>query len=451
MENAQQELIHRYDYPVPRYTSYPTVPAWRPDSLTQTAWSNAVRHAVSENPDISLYIHLPFCEKLCTYCGCNKKITKNHGVEDPYIEALLTEWKLYLAVFPRVPVIREVHLGGGTPTFFSPENLTRLMQELMQSTGQEEWPEGSVEVHPVVTRKEHMEALAASGFTRLSAGVQDFDPEVQRLINRIQSPELTETVLQDAREAGFESINIDIIYGLPRQTEDSIRFTLSEVIRMRPERIAFYSYAHVPWKSPGQRLYDEQDLPSGKEKRKLYELGRMLLLEAGYADIGMDHFALPGDPLRVAAEQGSLHRNFMGYTTSPEGTLIGLGASSISDAGTAFFQNEKDIRRYQERVQEGRFPFHTGHLLTREDSVVRQQIQDIMCRGYSPNALSDLSPERLERLKQMEAEGLITLNGTSLTLTDAGRPFLRNVCSVIDRYFNPTPAQTAGPVFSKSI
>lgn len=445
------ELIARYDKPVPRYTSYPTVPAWKSDSLTLTAWKNSVRQAFDQSPDISLYIHLPFCEKLCTYCGCNKKITKNHAVEDPYIHALLREWSFYLDILGSAPRIREIHLGGGTPTFFSPENLSLLIQSILITAQSNVASECSVEVHPVVTTSAHIQALADLGFTRLSAGIQDFDPEVQRLINRIQTPEQTHTVIQTARDLGFTGINVDIIYGLPRQTQDSIRMTMREVLKMRPERIAFYSYAHVPWKSPGQRLYDERDLPSGLEKRQLYELGRIILMEAGYQDIGMDHFALPQDPLLLAAKAGQLHRNFMGYTTAPEGLLIGLGASAISDSGTAFFQNEKDIKKYQQITEEGRLPYLVGHLLSHEDTQVRRQIKDLMCKGYSTDALIGLDPYRIQGLKQMEAEGILTLTETGIQLTETGKPFLRNVCSWIDRYYTTDRNAAEQPVFSKAL
>lgn len=445
------ELIARYDKPVPRYTSYPTVPAWKSDSLTLTAWKNSVRQAFAQSPDISLYIHLPFCDKLCTYCGCNKKITNNHGVEEPYIHAVLREWSYYLEILGSAPRIREIHLGGGTPTFFSPENLRILIQSILSSAQPSASPECSVEVHPVVTTEAHLKALAELGFTRLSAGIQDFDPEVQRLINRIQSPEQTAHVIQTARQLGFSAVNVDIIYGLPRQTQESIRMTLSEVLKMRPERIAFYSYAHVPWKSPGQRLYDERDLPVGLEKRQLYELGRTILLEAGYQDIGMDHFALPQDPLLLAAEAGQLHRNFMGYTTAPEALLIGLGASAISDSGTAFFQNEKDIKKYQQIIEEGRLPYLVGHLLSHEDIRVRRQIQDLMCQGYSSDALIGLDTNRLQGLKQMETEGILTLSETGIQLTETGKPFLRNVCSWIDRYYGTEVSTTVQPVFSKAL
>lgn len=446
---TRKELIAKYDKPVPRYTSYPTVPAWLPDSLGPEKWKEEVRtvfHKFRRQP-ISLYLHLPFCEKLCTYCGCNKKITNNHKVEDPYIETLLAEWDLYLQLWTGRPLIGEIHLGGGTPTFFSPENLERLMTGILKHADVVALPQFSVEVHPVVTTPKHIEMLAKLGFRRLSAGIQDFDPEVQRLINRIQSPEQTFEVIQTAREQGFEGINVDLIYGLPRQTQASIHMTIEEVHKMRPDRIAFYSYAHVPWKSPGQRLYDEHDLPSGEEKRALYETGRALLTQYGYTEIGMDHFALPGDPLLLAAEKGMLHRNFMGYTTEPESLLIGLGASSISDTGTAFHQNEKDIRLYQQRVMAGEIPFFTGHRLSEEDKRVRQQIQDIMCSGYAENVLEDLSPERRQALSELELDGLVELSHSGIQVTDMGKMFLRNICSVLDRRMIISDK----PVFSQSV
>jgi oxygen-independent coproporphyrinogen III oxidase len=275
METAFADLITKYDQPVPRYTSYPTVPFWDPEMPTAHQWFSIIRDTYHQDPEqgLSLYIHLPFCESLCTYCACNKRITKNHFVEMPYLTAVLKEWDMYVQALGELPLIREVHLGGGTPTFFSAENLRKLIEGIYKKARRSADFTASVEVHPNYTHKAHLATLYALGFRRLSVGVQDFSPEVQFTINRLQSFSDTKKVFDVARSIGYESINVDIIYGLPLQTTLSVRTTIERVNELRPERIAFYSYAHVPWKSKSQRRYDESDLPEGLEKRLLYELG----------------------------------------------------------------------------------------------------------------------------------------------------------------------------------
>src|SRR6476661_4118243 len=339
-------LIWKYNQPVPRYTSYPTVPNWN-EHIEAQDWENNFKARFNDENHvngISLYIHLPFCESLCTYCGCNKKITTNHKVEDEYLLAIEKEWNIYRKLMKQTPVIRELHLGGGTPTFFSPRNLQRLLNMILKNSIIHPQHEFSIEGHPNNTSAEHLRMLYHSGFRRISFGVQDNDPEVQRVINRIQPFENVQRVTELARSTGFRSVNFDLIYGLPLQTPESMERTINQVISLKPDRIAFYSYAHVPWTSKAQRLFDESHLPSAEEKIKLYLKGKELLMKSGYTDIGMDHFALSTDDLYEAWSSGRLHRNFMGYTTQSTKFLLGLGVSSISDTGNALAQNEKTLQ-----------------------------------------------------------------------------------------------------------
>ncbi len=312
-------LIKKYNVAGPRYTSYPTVPYWNDKPITVKEWSKSVKKTFDEtnvHDGISLYIHLPFCESLCTYCGCNTRITINHAVEKKYIAAVLKEWDMYLAMFVDKPRIKEIHLGGGTPTFFSPENLKVLIDGIMDKSVACKDAEFSFEAHPNNTTEEHLKMLYSLGFRRLSLGIQDFDPKVQTIVNRIQPFEIVDKVVKQARKIGYTSINFDLVYGLPLQTRKSVIDTINKVNVLRPDRIAFYSYAHVPWVKPGQRLFTEKDLPQDDEKRALYEIGKEKFSEMGYAEIGMDHFALNSDTLYKAANEGKLHRNFMGYTHS---------------------------------------------------------------------------------------------------------------------------------------
>ncbi|MEZ5022848.1 MAG: radical SAM protein [Chitinophagales bacterium] len=282
------ELIQKYNVQGPRYTSYPTVPYWT-NNPTNDQWIDHVKkvfHSSNSEEGISLYIHLPYCESLCTFCACNKRITINHAVEKPYIEALLKEWALYLQLFDEKPIIKEIHLGGGTPTFFQPENLHLLLSTIISSSIKHDEAAYSFEAHPKNTTKAHLETLFQLGFKRLSLGIQDFDPEVQRIINRVQPFEMVEEVVNNARDIGYESINFDLIYGLPKQDIDSIKMTIELVNQLVPDRIAFYSYAHVPWiKGGGQRLFTEADLPKDAEKRELYELGKQMFEAADYVEI----------------------------------------------------------------------------------------------------------------------------------------------------------------------
>ncbi len=457
MSTELRKLIEKYDIPAPRYTSYPTVPYWESEGVTTDIWIRELKKAFSKTDSKwSLYIHIPFCESLCTFCGCNTSITKNHNREEPYLAALHREWNLYLEAIPEIRnrVLDEIHLGGGTPTFLSPENLKKLLTPILASiTG----PSGtvmerSIEVDPRRTNQAHLQALREVGFTRVSMGVQDFDPEVQRLVNRIQPIEMTESLTLAARALGFSSVNYDLIYGLPKQTPATMKRTMDETIRLRPDRIALYSFAHVPWIKPVQRLFTEADLPTGADKRILYEIARIALLDAGYAEIGMDHFALKTDSLFKVSENRKLHRNFMGYTSHRTEILLGLGVSAISETPSCFHQNEKALPAFEKMMELGKITTHRGHLLTAKDQNQREQILKLMTR-LEVELESDQVSDAESFLHEMMKDGLVEIlrveGKTVLRVLEAGRPFLRNACLFFDSRLREKTPQAR--IFSKSI
>ena len=447
-------LIRKYNQPVPRYTSYPTVPYWK-QGVDKEQWKDIFASKFSEQNHvngISLYIHLPFCESLCTYCGCNKKITTNHKVEEEYLLAIEKEWLLYRKLMKQTPIIRELHLGGGTPTFFSPVNLQRLLKIILKYSIIHPKHEFSIEGHPNNTTIGHLKMLYDAGFRRISYGVQDNDPEVQRIINRIQPFENVKQATENARAVGFTSVNFDLIYGLPLQTVESIERTINQVIELKPDRIAFYSYAHVPWTSKAQRLFDESHLPAAEEKILLYLKGKELLMKNGYMDIGMDHFALPTDDLYKAREEGKLHRNFMGYTTQNTGLLLGLGVSSISDAGNAFAQNEKTLHDYYASVNAGNLPVTKGFILSEEDVAFRKYILNISCKGeteFEEKHLPLLEKYTFPKLNDLAKDKLVNWSKQGMMLTAQGHYFIRNICSAFDLFL--LRAEPLKQVFSKAI
>lgn len=433
-------LINKYNIPGPRYTSYPTVPYWDEASFTTDAWIDTLQKSFHESNDtegISIYIHLPFCESLCTFCACHKRITKLHTVEDGYITTLLKEWKMYVDLFGKKPIIKELHLGGGTPTFFSPENLKKLLNGIFELSTIAANPELSFEGHPNNTSIEHLKTLYSLGFRRCSFGVQDYDLKVQKTINRIQPFEKVEAVTNTARALGYESISHDLIFGLPHQTWESMSATIEKTKLLKPDRIAFYSYAHVPWiKGVGQRGFDENDLPSAELKRELYEKGKNLLEELGYVEIGMDHFSLPTDSLYRSMKDKTIHRNFMGYSSSSTQLMVGLGMSAISDSWYAFAQNDKTVEGYTERINEGKLPVFRGHILNEEDLIVRRHILNIMCHLETSWADKNMQlaemPEIVERLEEMQHDGLIDVMENRLQVTEKGRTFVRNIAMAFD-------------------
>lgn len=432
-------LIDKYNIPGPRYTSYPTVPFWDDASFTSDLWQQSVLRTFNETNDsegISIYIHLPFCEQLCTFCACHKRITKQHSVETPYLESVLKEWDLYVKLFGRTPKIKELHLGGGTPTFFSPKNLRILLEGIFAKAEIAENPQFSFEGHPNNTTRDHLQTLYDLGFRRASFGVQDYDPKVQKAINRIQPFENVKNVTEMAREIGYEGVSHDLVFGLPFHTWEKMEFTIRKTLELKPDRLAFYSYAHVPWiKGVGQRGFDENDLPSGEEKRKLYTNGKKLLEELGYIEVGMDHFALPHDDLYQSMISGDIHRNFMGYSSSKTKLMVGLGMSAISDSWYAFAQSNKTVEEYQKIVEEGIIPLVKGHILNEEDLVIRQHILNLMCRLETSWDLQTSFPEienALEALKEMEADGLVEISNNTIKITEKGRAFTRNVAMTFD-------------------
>ena len=433
-------LVTKYNVPGPRYTSYPTVPYWDSTTFSPEKWTQNVIQTFNESNSaegISLYIHLPFCESLCTFCGCNKRITKNHTVETPYLESVLQEWKLYMKVFPGRPIIKELHLGGGTPTFFSPANLKKLIDGIFSDADRAKNASFSFEGHPNNTSKEHLQTLNDLGFNRVSYGVQDYNFVVQKAIHRIQPFENVERVTKWAREIGYDSVGHDIIFGLPFQTKEHIINTINITNELRPDRIAFYSYAHVPWiKGNGQRGFKDDDLPTSEVKRAMYEIGKQMLEDAGYIEIGMDHFALKSDSLYKAVENKELHRNFMGYTESKTQLMVGLGVSSISDSWYSFAQNVKTVEEYQELVSQNIIPVYRGHVLNNEDLMIRKHILNLMCQlkttwTNEESKFAEL-PEVLVKLQEMEDDGLVIIGNNSIQVTEAGRPFVRNVCMAFD-------------------
>ena len=372
-------------------------------------------------------------------------------MELPYIQSLLREWQHYCDVFGARPVIRELHLGGGTPTFFTPSNLDLLVSCLLDRANVHTAHQFSFEGHPGNTSAEHLRTLHNLGFRRVSFGVQDIHPKVQAAIHRYQPMEQVGHAINEARATGYNSIGIDLIYGLPHQSPFTVSDTMDQVLAWRPERIAYYSYAHVPWLRPGQRGYDNSDLPSPALKRHFYEIGKHKLTNGGYGDIGMDHFALPSDELFKAHISGRLHRNFMGYTTTHTDLLIGLGVSAISDAKYAYAQNEKSVETYRESIVNNDLAVVKGHLLSLEDRIVRKCILQLTCRGeLDARLLNHVMTPRIESaLRQLEEEGLIYLHQQGMSITHAGHPFIRNICSVFDTYFNEQSSEKLQ--FSKAI
>lgn len=452
MSSDLSKLIAKYDVQVPRYTSYPTVPYWE-EAPTHEEWIGHLRQTL-QGPQSrwSMYMHLPFCESLCTFCGCNTTITKDHKKEEPYLQNVLQEWDLYKAEVPELLArpLNHLHLGGGTPTFFAPAALKKLISGIWKDIQKDPHHfEASIEVDPRRTSVEHLKVLKELDFSRVSMGVQDFNPEVQRLVNRIQPYEITAKLTEEARALGFRSVNYDLIYGLAKQTPQSIAETARKTVELRPDRIALYSFALVPWIKPAQRLFKDEDLPSGADKRKLYEIAREILLQAGYVEIGMDHFALPSEALTQAALNKTLHRNFMGYTDQRSDVLLGLGVSAISETPYSFHQNEKLLNLYQERVSKGEIPTHRGHVLTAEDRERRQQILSLMTQLRVKLSSPTQAAAAREFLAEMSQDGLVEISDHEVVVTEKGRPFLRNACAFFDERLRQKQPQTR--VFSKSI
>lgn len=429
------DLLAKYNRQGPRYTSYPPVPFWK-NAPSESEWIDHLKVIYNDEEGMDLYVHVPFCEKLCYYCGCNRIVTKNHSVQENFVELLMTEWRLYCARLGFIPKINSLHFGGGTPTFLTPENLEKLIIELTKN--KKETFTGSIEIDPRNTTIAHLDCFKRNGIKRVSLGIQDFDPDVQKAINRAQSFEMVETLVNEMRLREFESINFDVIYGLPKQTRATITETFRLIRKLRPDLIAYYSYAHLPERLKNQRLINSADLPEGSEKQALYDLGKELLAEDGYADVGMDHFALPHNFLFKAKDSNRLHRNFMGYVDKKSPILLGLGPSSISDSSLSFAQNEKGMNEYEIKIKSNQLAINHGHTHDENDLNVQNIILSLMCRNESSLGEIEQIPywnEVKTDLRSMEKDGMIKLDDYKVIVLPLGRKFIRNIAMVFDFYF----------------
>ena len=438
------ELVAKYDTSGPRYTSYPTAPVWT-ESFGDAEWDAALVEADTHGDEaLALYVHLPFCKERCLFCACNVVITQRDDVLQAYLERLRKEIATVASKLPNRRKVSGIHWGGGTPTHLAPADIESVWNCLMDNFELLPDAEVSIEVHPPVTTREQMETLAHLGFNRVSFGVQDIDSGVQEMINRHQSLEQTENVLTWARELGFNSVNFDLIYGLPGQTLETWNYTLDQVARLLPDRLAIYSYAHVPWLHPHQNRMPEEQLPSPELKLELLRTAsRRLEAEAGYQEIGFDHFALPKDELATAVKDRKLYRNFMGYTVKPARDYIGFGMTAISEVGNAFAQNHSKLNRWNEAVDKGHCAVSKGHSLSLEDRVRKLVIERLMCNqqitfkeveALSGQPFCQHFINQWQALEGFEADGLVVRGEEDLTVTKLGRNFLRNICMLFDSY-----------------
>lgn len=430
-------LFEKYLTAAPRYSTYPAVSDWTNTPSEEKVSQNLSLFLQNSTKSISYYIHIPFCETLCTFCGCNTSITKNHFVEEPYTEAIQKEIELYRKEVPELQEssVADIHLGGGTPTYLSEYNLERIIKTILPNGIQNQKMQFSLEVDPRRTRKTQLKLLADLGFKRVKFGVQDFSQEVQRMVNREQSFELTESMVTNVKSLGYESICIELIYGLPKQSIESIQETLRQTIILHPDQIAFYPYIHVPWIKNSQRLFTQEDLPKSNEKRKLFEFGREFLLDAGYIEIGMDLYALKTDYLTQAKQENKLYRNFTGFTDKKTDILLGLGSSAISETPDLYFQNQKLESSYRKFISKGNHSFFRGHTLSQDDKMRKSCIRELMTVGKTK--LIDFDKPSLQtKLSHWESDGIVRLENGYLEVTPLGLPFLRTILTSLDGYLS---------------
>lgn len=441
-----QDLIKKYDKAGPRYTSYPTAPQFSAD-YTESTLKDCIRRSNTEMipKPLSLYVHIPFCDTICYYCACNKIITKDHSVTAEYLQLLDKEMQMLAPLFDKDRELDQLHLGGGTPTFLNEEEMISLMGMIEENFKVSENCEMSIEIDPRKVSNESIKLLANIGFNRISLGVQDFDAKVQKAVNREQSYEMVRDRLQAARDIGIESINMDLIYGLPFQSVDSFRDTLEKVIGLKPDRLSIFNYAHLPERFKPQRRIEEADLPSPAEKLDILQLTVEMLQQAGYVYIGMDHFALENDSMVKAQQEGTLQRNFQGYSTHADTDLVAIGVSSIGSIGDSFSQNSSKIDDYRASIMEGKLPIVRGLVMTDEDRLRKQVITQLIChfrldipiieKQWGINFHRYFSAEMVA-LKEMEKEGLLQLDNNTIEVAQKGRFLIRNVCMVFDAYLN---------------
>ncbi|AMY08611.1 Oxygen-independent coproporphyrinogen-III oxidase [Luteitalea pratensis] len=453
------DLLRRYDRPGPRYTSYPTAVEFHEGVDAGRYATHLAAAAAKPDAPLSLYVHLPFCESRCAFCGCSVVVTRKRQVAEQYLEYLFREIGMVAEALGRRRQVVQYHWGGGTPSYLSPDQMRALHQEVGRHFAIDPAGELALEVDPRVTSSEQIETLSALGFNRLSLGVQDFDPDVQQAIHRIQGVEATRALVAHARALGFASINVDLIYGLPRQDVDSFGRTVETVIDMRPDRVAAYSFAHVPWIRAHQKLLNVEELPSADRKLQLFVAARARFLAAGYRPIGMDHFALPDDDLARAAEAGTLHRNFMGYTTRPAPDMVGFGVSAIGDVAGAFVQNTRKLSAYYQAIDAGRLPVQRGYVLDEDDVVRRHVVTQLICnlqldtrataRRFAIEFDTYFAIERRELTEGPIAHGFLRDEGGVLRVTPTGRLFVRNICMIFDRHLREKRGDA--PVFSRTV
>lgn len=455
---ALKELLARYDRPGPRYTSYPTAVQFT-ERFDGDDYARHLARANAVDAPLSLYLHLPFCERRCLFCACNTIVSPRKQAVSSYLEELDEEIGMVAAHLPDRRQVEQLHLGGGTPTYFAPHELAWLMERIRERFDVAEGAELSVEVDPRVTTPEHINTLVECGFTRLSIGVQDLDPTVQEAIARVQSLEQIRDLMTLARARGIRSINVDLIYGLPHQTVETFRDTVEAVIALGADRLAIYSFAYVPWIKGHQKKLDAATLPGRDLRFELQALARCALTDAGYIDIGMDHFARPDDELAVAQREGTLGRNFMGYTVSRAPDLIGFGISAIGYVQGAFVQNTRKLSTYRRALERGEMPVERGYALNGDDMIRQQVIQELMCNfcvdktRTSATFSIDFDDYFADALRQLEPEveaGMITIDADALKVTPRGRLFIRNLAMAFDRYLKPREAQ-ARPVYSQTV
>ena len=455
------DLLRKYDRPGPRYTSYPTAVEFSTDYDAAAYFESLAQAAKRPSDPLSLYVHLPFCEHRCTFCGCNVVITRHREVEQKYLSYLHREIReVARRLQPRRKVV-QYHWGGGTPTYLSLDEMRALQQVVTECFDIAPDAEAAIEVDPRVTSREQIDLLRAMGFNRLSMGVQDFDPEVQAIINRNQTEQQTRDLFEYSRRAGFGSINIDLIYGLPLQRAETFSNTLKSVIELRAERVAVYSYAHVPWLRTQQKGFDPAMLPSAEQKLELFCLARDAFLKAGYRPIGMDHFAVPEDELAKAVQTRTLSRNFMGYTVKSAPDMIGVGVSAIGDVAGAYAQNQKKLPRYYDAIDKGSLPIDRGYRLSADDQIRRFVITQLMCNFHLDKRAVEARygigfDQTFEReLAELSApdglveNGFVTLGADALQVEPLGRLFVRNVAMVFDRYLANKKSDT--PIFSRTV
>jgi oxygen-independent coproporphyrinogen-3 oxidase len=428
------DLLARYDVAIPRYTSYPALPDWT-GGVDEAGWLAHVARTTGAAAPLALYVHLPFCASQCLYCGCNATVTRRQDVVDRYLDRLEREVARVSRAIGAGAVVAEMHWGGGTPNFLDAAQLDRLVRLLRGAFTFDARTESSIEADPRLVTGAQLAQLRALGFTRISFGVQDLDPEVQEAIGRVQPGALVRAVVDEARAAGFQGINVDLIYGLPRQTEATFHRTLEETIAFGPDRVACFGYAHVPWMRAHQRRIDETTLPVGAQRFALFRHAVERFLDAGYTWIGLDHFALPGDPMARAARAGELHRNFMGYTTRVGEQLLGLGVSAISDVDGWYAQQAPGLGEWQRANDAGNMAIVRGHILSQDDRTRGAAITRLMCNAELPYHAWPLGAEDLrERLADLATDGLVTFGADRVGVAPVGRFFLRNICAALDAY-----------------